>query len=67
MTSAAKLRVEFDRETDGRWIAEVIAGHYLQTFCIELDLNWSQLAIGSGALRSALKTTGGTRKRSSES
>ena len=24
MRSAAKLRVEFERETDGRWIAEVI-------------------------------------------
>jgi predicted RNase H-like HicB family nuclease len=24
VTSAAKLRVEFDREADGRWIAEVI-------------------------------------------
>ena len=24
VTSPSKLRVEFDRETDGRWIAEVI-------------------------------------------
>jgi predicted RNase H-like HicB family nuclease len=24
VTSATKLRVEFDRERDGRWIAEVI-------------------------------------------
>lgn len=24
MTSAVKLHVEFDRETDGRWIAEAI-------------------------------------------
>ena len=24
MPSATKLRVEFDRETDGRWIAEVV-------------------------------------------
>jgi predicted RNase H-like HicB family nuclease len=24
VTSAAKLRIEFDRETDGRWIAEAI-------------------------------------------